>query len=426
MQPLKIRRVKVTNVSEPSCAQQLLSMQLFLIPRQPRRQLLHSRAVATAFSFRIPVEEMETCAPMPFQYASHLLCCVHSPSSEETMYRSGAMMDRGRLPQPLQDARISPSMKNLASYAPHLIATGAAVGFVCACLPRREYIRRGQVVVITGGSSGLGLALAHRFGQAGVKLVLAARNEAQLQQAERALLSAGSIADARDILLVACDLSDAKQAAYLIDETLSSFGVPDILINNAGIIEVGPVESQPLEVFERAMAVNFFGALYTIHALLPSLLRRRRGSIVNISSVGGKMAVPHLLPYVASKFALTGLSEGLHSELRHKGIRVTTVCPGLMRTGGEDHAHFRGQARKEAAWFKTAARTPLLAASVAHAAEVVFDAVNRGRTEVAITPQAWLAARFAGLAPETTQWMNAVVNRYILPAPPDRPIFTNP
>jgi NAD(P)-dependent dehydrogenase (short-subunit alcohol dehydrogenase family) len=308
-------------------------------------------------------------------------------------------------------------MKKLASYAPHLIATGAAVGFMCARLSRRRYIRSGQVVVITGGSSGLGLALAHRFGRAGLKLVLAARNEERLQEAQRSLLSAGSIADARDILLVACDLSEAKQAAYLIEETLGCFGAPDILINNAGIIEVGPVESQPLEVFERAMAVNFFGALYTIHAVLPSLLRRRHGSIVNISSVGGKMAAPHLLPYVASKFALTGLSEGLHSELRHKGIRVTTVCPGLMRTGGEDHAHFRGQVEKEAAWFKAAARTPLLAARSAYAADVVFDAVNRGRAEVTITPQAWLAARFAGLAPETTQLMNAIVNRCILPAP---------
>jgi short-subunit dehydrogenase len=316
------------------------------------------------------------------------------------------------------DPRISPSMKKLVSYAPHLIATGAAVGLACAALSRREYIRSGQAAVITGGSSGLGLALAHRFGRAGLKLVLAARNEGQLQEAERSLLSAGSVADARDILLVACDLSEAKQAAYLIEETLGCFGVPDILINNAGIIEVGPVESQPLEVFERAMAVNFFSALYTIHAVLPSLLRRRRGSIVNISSVGGKVAVPHLLPYVASKFALTGLSEGLHSELRQKGIRVTTVCPGLMRTGGEDHAHFRGRVEKEAAWFKTAARTPLLTASAEHAANVVFDAVNRGRAEVTITPQAWLAARFAGLAPETTQLMNAVVNRWILPAPP--------
>jgi short-subunit dehydrogenase len=317
-------------------------------------------------------------------------------------------------------ARILPTMKKLATYVPHLIATGAAAGLVCACLPRREYIRSGQVAVINGGSSGLGLALAHRFGRAGLKLVLAARNEEQLHEAERSLLSAGSIADARDILLVACDLSEAKQAAYLIEETLSCFGPPEILINNAGIIEVGPVESHPLEAFERAMAVNYFGALYAIHAVLPSLLRRRQGSIVNISSIGGKMAVPHLLPYVASKFALTGLSEGLHSELRHKGIRVTTVCPGLMRTGGEDHAYFRGQVQKEAAWFKAAARTPLLAASASHAADVVFDAVNRGRAEVTITPQAWLAARFAGLAPETTQLMNAVVNRYILPAPPER------
>ena len=119
------------------------------------------------------------------------------------------------------------------------------------------------------------------------------------------------------------------------------------------------MEDHPLQAYERAMAVNFFGALYTTYAALPTFLERRSGAIVNISSVGGKVAVPHLLPYVAAKFALTGFSEGMHAELRHKGVRVTTVCPGLMRTGGETHAHFRGQIEKEKAWFQTSARTPL-------------------------------------------------------------------
>jgi len=98
-------------------------------------------------------------------------------------------------------------------------------------------------------------------------------------------------------------------------------------------------------------------------------------------------------------------------------IRVTTVCPGLMRTGGETHAHFRGQIRKEKAWFKTSARTPFLAASATYAAEQIFTAVDAGRAELTITPQAWLAARFAGLAPETTQFLSALVNAYVLPRP---------
>jgi len=127
--------------------------------------------------------------------------------------------------------------------------------------------------------------------------------------------------------------------------------------------------------------------------------------------------VPHLLPYVAAKFALTGFSEGLHAELRSKGIRVTTICPGLMRTGGEVHAHFRGQIEREKAWFQWSARTPLISTRVSHAADLIFKAYQDQKTELIISPQAWLAARFSGLAPETTQAISALVNQYLLPAP---------
>jgi short-subunit dehydrogenase len=134
---------------------------------------------------------------------------------------------------------------------------------------------------------------------------------------------------------VPCDVSDKHQAAALIEEAYANFQTVDLLINDAGVIEVGPVEDETIEAFETAMSINFFGALHSIYAVMPHFLARGEGAIVNISSIGGKISVPHLLPYVASKFALTGLSEGLHAELRHKGIRVTTVCPGLMRTGGK-------------------------------------------------------------------------------------------
>ena len=154
---------------------------------------------------------------------------------------------------------------------------------------------------------------------------------------------------------------------------------------------------------------------------MPSMLRASAGAIVNIASIGGKIPVPHLLPYVAAKFALTGFSEGLHTELRNKGVRVTTVCPGLMRTGGEVHAQFRGQAEKEKAWFQLSARTPVIAASPDHAANKIFNAVRDGRAEITITPQAWLAARFAGLAPESTQVIAAYVNSLLLPAPANSP-----
>ncbi len=282
-------------------------------------------------------------------------------------------------------------------------------------LPRT--LKAGKVILITGGSRGLGLALAHRFGKAGSKLVLAARNQDELELARHLLLHSGSVAHEDDILLVSCDVTDRNQAAGLVDMAIRTFGRLDILINNAGIIEVGPVEDQAIETYRKTMETNFFAALYTSQAAMPHMLARRSGNIVNIASLGGKIAVPHMLPYSAAKFALVGYSEGLHAELRGKGVRVTTVCPGLMRTGGEVHAKFSGQKDKEERWFQLAATTPLLTASADYAAKKILNAVAEGRAEITITPQAWLAARFAGIAPETTQIVNSLVNDYLLPAP---------
>jgi short-subunit dehydrogenase len=308
-------------------------------------------------------------------------------------------------------------MKRSFATAAQLFAVGASAAIVLNRLLSPGRVRAGQVAIITGGSRGLGLALAHRFGRAGLKLAIAARDADELDRALDELVSRGSVSDRNDVLLSPCDLREPAEAEGLVSATLDRFGHLDVLINNAGVIVVGPAVDQPLAAYREAMDVDFFAALHCIYAALPTFLQQQSGAIVNIASIGGKMAVPHLLPYVAAKFALTGLSEGLHAELRHRGVRVTTVCPGLMRTGGEVHAKFRGQVEKEKAWFQLSARTPVLAASAAHAASKIFAAVDAGRAEITITPQAWLAARFAGLAPETTQWLAAEVNEYFLPAP---------
>jgi NAD(P)-dependent dehydrogenase (short-subunit alcohol dehydrogenase family) len=293
---------------------------------------------------------------------------------------------------------------------------GAAAAY--ALFPRRpKRSRETKVVLITGGSRGLGLALAERYGRSGAKLILAARNQDELTSARSILLERNAIQSADDVLLVPADLTDPSQASSLIEQALFRFWRIDILINVAGIIEVGPVENQPLSAFQRAMDTNFFAALHTIQAVMPHMLRNRSGNIVNITSIGGKFAMPHLLPYSASKFALVGFSEGLHSELRHKGIRVTTVCPGLMRTGSHIQAQFVGDQKKEARWFTLSATTPGLATSAAHAANRIYSAVAAGRAEITITPQAWLAARMTGLAPATTQYFASLANEYILPAP---------
>ena len=359
-------------------------------------------------------------APFDFRFVAipYLIDLMHKKSSLSC-------------PQPASETRSSASritvevMTNPNRSTPTPIqilagVTAAAAAWLLLPKPRRSP----GVTVITGGSRGLGLALAHRFGEAGDRLVLCARDADELARAQQALLSAGSVQTPDHILLVPADLPADAQS--LIDQTLSRFGRLDTLINNAGVIEVGPIENQPLEAFHRAMSTNFFAALHTIHAALPHLLSQpeingRRASVINISSIGGKVPVPHLLPYVASKFALTGLSEGLHAELRLKGIRVTTVCPGLMRTGSSIQAEFTGQAEKEFQWFSLGSITPGLAASTSHAANRIYNATAAGCAEITITPQAWLAARIVGLAPAASQFLAAYANQYILPAPAANP-----
>ncbi len=278
------------------------------------------------------------------------------------------------------------------------------------------------VVLVTGGSRGLGLAIASRFAERPVNLVLAARSFDELIGAQNTLLRRHPHLRPENFYLVAADLSQPSECQRTIAEAFARFGRIDVLVNNAGIIDVGPIEALTAGMFEQTMRVNFFAALHATWAALPRLLSQspahgwqRRAAIVNISSIGGKFAVPHMLPYSAAKFALTGFSEGLHAELRGKGVRVTTVCPGLMRTGGEDHAHFTGNAEAERHWFDLCAKTPGIATTPEHAADRIFHAVAQGRAEITITPQAWLGARFAGVFPETLQWMNAMTNEYVLP-----------
>ena len=320
----------------------------------------------------------------------------------------------------------------VASVASAVVATGAAVLVVRAVRNRKllpiadpndpNAVR--PVVLITGGSRGLGLAIATRFAQTPVRLVLASRNLAELQQAQFNLLTKFAHLRPEDFYLVAADLAKPEECQRLVSEAIARYGRIDVLVNNAAIIDVGPIESQTLEIFEQTMQINFFAALYTTWAALPHMRKQtplagtRRASIVNIASIGGKIAVPHMLPYSAAKFALVGFSEGLHAELRHKGIRVTTVCPGLMRTGGENHAKIVGDVEFERRWFTLAAKTPGVAVSAKYAANKIFHAVAAGRAEITISPQSWLAARFGGVFPETLQYLNAFTNEHILPKAP--------
>lgn len=292
----------------------------------------------------------------------------------------------------------------------------AAVAVPATIWKRRNEWIRGKVVVITGASRGLGLAMAEEFGKRGARLVLAARDPFELDRARRTLLSEGAVASERDVLTIPADLREQHQAEEMIKQATDHFGCVDVLINNAGVITVGPVENQTVEQFEDVMASNFYSGLYCTMAVLPQMLERKDGSIANITSIGGKVAVPHLLPYTASKFAAVGFSEGLAVELRSKGVCVTTVVPGLMRTGSHRNAQFAGDASREYRWFSLGASTPGVSIAAASAARKIANAVVAGSAEVTITPQAILISRIESLAPGVVRGMMGGM-QMILPAP---------
>src|SRR5690606_35973931 len=139
-------------------------------------------------------------------------------------------------------------------------------------------------------------------------------------------------------------------------------------------IQVGPLEVQTQEDFEDAMQVHFWGPFYAMQNVIPEMRARGEGKIVNISSIGGKVAVPHLAPYCASKFALAGLSGAMNAELAKDGIDVTTVCPGLMRTGSHINAIFKGKNEQEFALFSIANALPVASVSAESAAGEIVEA----------------------------------------------------
>lgn len=269
-----------------------------------------------------------------------------------------------------------------------------------------------NVVLITGSSRGLGLALAEEFAHHGAKIVLTARDAEELDRARALLLERSTLGPDR-ILVVPADLCRAEEVQSLIQRGTEHFGRIDILVNNAGVITVGPVESQTLENFRNVMDTNFFSGVHCSMLVLPQMLSRGAGTIVNIASIGGKVAVPHLLPYTASKFAVTGFSQGLHAEMRAKGIHVLTVCPGLMRTGSHLNAVFSGDAPREYQWFSLLANLPGVSATAQHAARKILDAVVSGSTEISITPQAIVVSRVAQVLPELTACLTSAANRLL-------------
>ena len=274
----------------------------------------------------------------------------------------------------------------------------------------QRFSLRDKVVLITGGSRGLGLVLARQICAAGGKVALIARDAEELGRAKADLARRGG---ARNALGVQCDLLDTEQIRSAVRQIIDRFGKIDILINSAGIIEVGPLEHMTREDFERAMRLHFWAPFELISQIVPEMRTWGGGRIVNISSIGGKVAVPHLAPYSASKFALTGFSDAIRAELARDNIQVTTVAPGMMRTGSHVNAKFKGRHDAEFGWFAASAGAPLISISADRAARKILAACRRGQPSLTLTFAARTAILGNALFPNLTGYWMKIVNRFL-------------
>jgi 3-oxoacyl-[acyl-carrier protein] reductase len=186
---------------------------------------------------------------------------------------------------------------------------------------------KGQCAIVTGGSKGIGRAIALAVAEAGSDVVLAARSMPALEAVAAEVTALG-----RAALPVVCDVRKESDIEALAAKALEKFGRIDILINNAGLGHFGPVEELPVEQFDEMLAVNLRGPFLCTKAVVPAMKRQGAGTIVNVASVAGLVGNPNLSGYNASKFGLMGFSEATMLELRQAGIKVAVICPGSVAT----------------------------------------------------------------------------------------------
>ena len=300
---------------------------------------------------------------------------------------------------------------------PLLIAGGVAVaaGLLTRAVVRKKryYDLSGKVVVLTGGSRGLGLAVARLLVDKGAKLALCARSEGELREAQDELRDRGG-----DVFAGVCDVTKPGQVRTFLGQVKAQMGNVDVLINNAGQITVGPASSMTRGDFDKSMATHFDGPLTFILELLPTMRKRGSGRVCNVASFAGRVPVPHMVPYVAGKFALVGLGEALRTECAADGVYVTTVCPGTVRTGSTVAATFKGHAQDEFEWFANGAYAPVGSISADRMAAKIVDAIEHGDAEVIAPLIAKVQTMLQGVAPGVGTELLTLLDRFLLP--PDK------
>jgi NAD(P)-dependent dehydrogenase (short-subunit alcohol dehydrogenase family) len=294
-----------------------------------------------------------------------------------------------------------------------VIGAWAALRAVRRASAARRFSFKGRSVIVTGGSRGLGLVMARQLVDAGAAVTLVARDADDLERAAADLRSRDSAAR---VVTARADMRKQSDVEHAVQVALDAHGRIDVVINNAGIIQTGPFDHMTVADYQNCLDTHLWAPLFMTLAVVPHMRRQGHGRIVNISSINGRVAVPHMVPYSASKFALAGLSDGLRAELRRDNILVTSVFPGLMRTGSPVNATFKGRHEKEYAWFAIADSLPVVTTAAESAARQILAATRRGDAELVITWLANLAILTRTLAPETFAWAMSLTNR-LLPSP---------
>lgn len=271
-------------------------------------------------------------------------------------------------------------------------AAGAVVGW-WATRRLTEQQLRGRIAIVTGGSRGLGYFIADELARAGCVVAICAREPQQLEEAAQRLGRWGNPVVAHRV-----DVADAEAMRDFVEEIEAEYGRVDILVSNAGIIQAGPLADMTLADFRHAVDIDFWGVVHGALAALPGMRRRRAGTIVNITSIGGEISVPHALPYSCAKAAARAFSEGLTAELGGSGVRVVTVVPWLLRTGSIPYIYFKGRYDEELALFANGQRR-FVSVDGRRAARRIVRAIRRGEARVTIGLLAKIAREAHAIAP---------------------------
>ena len=287
-------------------------------------------------------------------------------------------------------------------------ALGLGAAVLAVAVSQKKTSFRQKNVIITGGSRGLGLALAQELIREGARVTLIARDAKELERARHNLLSINPNAK---VLTITGDVTKKEDMERAISEVVIQWGGIDLLINNAGAILVGPFDSLRREDFQAQLELHLFAVMQAVQMVLPHFRKQKSGRILNICSMGGKVAVPHMLPYDTSKFALAGFSQGLAAELRQEGITVTTVYPTLMNTGSPIQAVFKGDYEQEYAWFAAGDNLPGVAMNARVAARKIIQAARDGKAEFNPSAMGQLRIGMAVIFPELMAWTMGLMNR---------------